>query len=44
MKLGFIGSGNMCGAIVDGIVKSGFEPIVISVSGVLQDLLDSFIE
>ena len=44
MKLGFIGSGNMCGAIVDGIVKSGFEPKDITVSGVLQEQLDSFIE
>lgn len=44
MKLGFIGSGNMCGAIVDGIVKSGFEPKNITVSGVVEEQLDAFME
>lgn len=44
MKLGFIGSGNMCGAIVDGIVKSGFEPKNITVSGVIEEQLDVFME
>ena len=44
MKLGFIGSGNMCGAIVDGIIKSGYNPNDITVAGVLQDQLDMFME
>lgn len=44
MKIGFIGSGNMCGAIVDGIVKSGFEPKNITVSGVIEEQLDRFME
>lgn len=44
MKLGFIGSGNMCGAIVDGIVKSGYNPNDITVSGIEQAQLDMFME
>lgn len=44
MKLGFIGSGNMCGAIVDGIIKSGFEPKDITVSDVAEAQLDAFME
>lgn len=44
MKLGFIGSGNMCGAMVDGIIKSGYDPKSITVAGIEQNQLDMFTE
>jgi pyrroline-5-carboxylate reductase len=44
MKLGFIGSGNMCGAIVDGIIKSGYNPNNITVSGIEKDQLNMFMD
>ena len=44
MKLGFIGSGNMCGAIVDGIVKSGYKPKDITVAGIDEKQLDMFMD
>lgn len=42
MKVGFIGSGNMCGAIVDGMIKSGYSENDITVSGVDTEQLDVF--
>lgn len=44
MKLGFIGSGNMCNAIVDGIVKGGYDSKKITVAGIEVEQLDMFME
>lgn len=44
MKIGFIGSGNMCGAIVDGMIKSGFNAKDLTVSDVNEAQLDAFME
>ena len=44
MKIGFIGSGNMCGAIVDGLIKSGFNAKDLTVSDVNEAHLDAFME
>ena len=44
MKIGFIGSGNMCGAIVDGMIKGGYAPKDITVSDVSELQLEGFME